>query len=147
MRKSTIGGLWLGGLAGIGVGIVAIVLGTVLMLGYGGTFGGPTGSDFSPTLSAFFWWMVGLITAGALVVVAGGIAQLVAWIGALVNTFALADRTWFIVLLVGGAASLVGIVIAGFVVMVVYLLIGPDSTVPATESTPAAPHMTLAPAS
>ena len=148
MRKSTISGLWLGGLAGIVAGIAAIAIGTVLMLAYGGTYGGASGNEFQPALNAFFWWMVGLISAGALIVVAGGIAQFVAWIGALVNTYALADRTWFVLLLIAGAVGLVGIAIAGFVAMVVYLLIGPDSTAPAgTGTTTAAPPVTLAPAS
>ena len=149
MRKSTISGVWLGGLAGIAGGVVAILAGTFLMLAYGGTWSGdPSNQQFTPAIDAFFWWMVGLITVGALVVLAGGLAQLVAWIGALVNTYALADKTWFIVLLIAGAVGLVGLAITGFVAMVVYLLIGPDSTAPAGARTTAVPPpMTLAPAS
>lgn len=131
MRKPTVSMVWLWGLAGIAGGIVAIVLGTVLMLANGGTYGGPSGQDFTPTLNAFFWWMVALIAAGAMGLVAGGIAQLVAWIGALVNTYELVDRTWFIVLLIAGVAGFVGMPIAGFVAMVAYLLMGPDSKAPA----------------
>jgi hypothetical protein len=149
MRKSTIGGVWLLGMAGIAGGVVAVLTGTFLMLGYGGTWSGePNASQFTPTMDAFFWWMVALITTGALVVLAGGMAQLVAWIGALVNTYALADKTWFIVLLIAGAVGMVIFPLAGFVAMVVYLLIGPDSTAPARVGTGAVPPpVTLAPAS
>jgi hypothetical protein len=149
MRKSTIGRVWLGGLVGIAAGVVAILAGVFLMLAYGGTWSvDQYNQEFTPAFDAFFWWMVGLITVGGLVFLAGGIAQLVAWIGALVNTYALADRTWFIVLLIAGAAGLVGLAIAGFVAMAVYLLTGPDFTAPArTGTTAVPPPVTLAPAS
>jgi hypothetical protein len=148
MRKSTIGRVWLGGLAAIVAGIAGVATGTVLMLAYGGTWGGAGGGEFTPAYSAFFWWMVGLITAGAFVAAAGGVAQLVAWIGALANTFAFADKTWFIVLAIGGAIGLVGIVLAGFLVMAVYLLMGPDSKTPAVPAnTTVPPPATLVPAS
>ena len=48
------------------------------------------------------------IAIGWLIALAGGIVQIAAWIGALVNTNTLQDKTWFIVLLVGeilGVAS------------------------------------------
>lgn len=148
MRKATITRAWLGGLAGIIAGIVAVALGTILMLAYGGTFGGPTGRDFVPDMSAFFWWMVGLITAGVLVGSAGAIVQIVAWIGALINTYASPEKAWFVVLLVGGLLAVVGVLIAPFVVMVVYLISGPDveplRTRPAVPAPPAPPY-TLAP--
>jgi len=149
MRKSTIGRVWVGGLVGIAGGVVAILAGTFLMLAYAGTWSGePSNQQFTPTLGPFFWWMVTLISLGALATLAGAIAQLVAWIGALVNTYALADRTWFVVLLLAGVFGLVGLAIAGFVAMIVYLLIGPDSTAPAAARTLAVPpSVTLAPAS
>jgi hypothetical protein len=147
MRKATITRVWLGGLAGIAAGAVAIALGTILMLAYGGTYGGPSGRDFVPTMDAFFWWMIGLITAGALVGAAGLIAQSVAWIGALVSTYAAPEKTWFVVLLVGGLIGFVSFPIAPFVVMIVYLIIGPDLVPPATAAAPpVAPPATLAPA-
>jgi hypothetical protein len=43
-------------------------------------------------LNAFFWWMVGLISAGVLLGAAGVIVQIVAWVRALINMFALLDR-------------------------------------------------------
>ena len=60
--------------------------------------------------------MVGVGVAGALLVIGGVIGQFVAWIGALVRTAALTDKTWFVVLLVTG---LLGV---GPVGMIVYLI-------------------------
>ena len=61
-----------------------------------------------------------------------------AWIGALVNTSALDDKTWFVILLVLGVLSF------GFIPMLVYVLAGPDGTVPPKESSgrPAAGQLT-----
>ena len=128
-------------------GLIAVVVGTILMLAYGGTYGGPSGHDFVPTLNAFFWWMVGLISAGVLVGMAGAILQIAVWIGALINTYASPEKAWFVVLLIGGLLGVVGLILAPFVVMVVYLLIGPDVEQPATAGTTPVPPATLVPAS
>ena len=136
MRKSTITRAWLGGLAGIVAGLMAAAIGTILMLAYGGTFGGPSGSEFVPSLNAFFWWTVGLISLGALVAAAGAIVQIVAWIGALINTYASPEKTWFVVLLIGGLLGVFGVLLAPFVVMVVYLISGPDVEQPAAAGIP-----------
>jgi len=53
---------------------------------------------------------------------AGPLAQFIAWIGAVLNTSRLDDKTWFIVLLVLGLFSF------GFIAMLVYLFAGPDGT-------------------
>lgn len=145
MRKATITRVWLGGLAGIVAGIVAAGFGVILMLAYGGTFGGPSGQDFVPTLDAFFWWMVGLITLGGLIALAGGFVQVVAWIGALINTYASPDKSWFVVLLIGGLLGPFFFAVP-FVVMVFYLIIGPDVE-PSTTSAAPVPPARLAPAS
>jgi hypothetical protein len=57
-----------------------------------------------------------------LVTIGGGIGQFVAWIGAVINTSRLDEKTWFIVLLVLGLLSF------GLVAMLVYVLAGPDGT-------------------
>jgi hypothetical protein len=126
MRKATIARVWLGGLIGIVAGLLGAMVGTILLLAYGGTWDGWSGGDFVPTMDAFFWWMVGLITTGGLVAVAGAIVQIVAWIGALINTYPVPDKAWFVVLLIGGLLGVAGVLIAPFVVMVVYLISGPD---------------------
>jgi hypothetical protein len=124
-----------------GSGVLAIVAGTVLELAaiwtalaggvvvFGGqeviqVNGGPLG-----------WTVVGLIIAGALAIVGGTICGLIAWIGALLNTVQLQDKTWFALLLVLGLFSF------GWIAMLAYVIAGPDSTrqpaVLGSASTPA----------
>ena len=69
-----------------------------------------------------------VLVLGVLGIVAGGIGQFIAWIGALVNTSRLEDKTWFVVLLVLGLLSF------GFIPMLVYVLGGPDGTAPPQEA-------------
>jgi len=76
--------------------------------------------------SPFAWSMVGLALVAALAVVGGFIGGLVSWIGALLNTAQVEDKTWFIVLLVLGLVSF------GLVAMIAYVIAGPDGTQPAT---------------
>jgi hypothetical protein len=68
------------------------------------------------------WTIVGLATLAALTIVAGFIGGLVSWIGALLNTARLEDKTWFILLLVLGVLSF------GLIAMIAYLIGGPDGT-------------------
>jgi hypothetical protein len=69
------------------------------------------------------WWMIGLLVVAGLVVLGSMIGGLVSWIGALLNTSRLDDKTWFILLLVLGLLSF------GLVAMVLYVVAGPDGTV------------------
>lgn len=151
MRKSTITRTWVAGVILLAAGLLVGGVSLGLMLAYGGQFtAAPSGSgyDFTPRLDGFFWTMVSLMIVGFTVAAVGGIVQLTAWIGALVNTYQLADRTWFVVLLAGGLLGLAfGVV--GFAAMVAYVIAGPDGTA-AWESrmpTPAQPPATLAPTS
>jgi hypothetical protein len=70
------------------------------------------------------WALAMVITAGIalLAVVAGAIGGLVSWIGALLNTAQLTDKTWFVLLLVLGLCSF------GLVAMIAYVIAGPDGT-------------------
>lgn len=78
--------------------------------------------------SVLAWSLLGLGIVGGLAVAGGMIGGLVAWIGALLNTWQLESRTWFAVLL------LLGIFNLGFFAMIAYLVAGPDSTT--TAATP-----------
>jgi hypothetical protein len=64
----------------------------------------------------------GLGIVGATAMLAGFVAGLVAWVGALLNTAQIANKAWFIVLLVTGIFSL------GFIAMIAYVVAGPDGT-------------------
>jgi len=147
MTKSTITKSWIGGLAVFAAGIIVAGVGVFGMLAYGGTFTQVPGSsnyDFTPTINGFFWTTVGLIVAGGVVGLIGSLVQLVAWIGALVNSYALPEKTWFLVLLLGGLLSFAFAPI-GFAAMVAYVVAAPDSTpycqvrVPAAGPQPAPP--------
>ena len=72
------------------------------------------------------WVMIGLAGIAILVLVAAAITQFVAWVGAVINTAQLQDKTWFIVLLVTGLLSF------GFIAMIVYLIAGPEDSQPIT---------------
>jgi hypothetical protein len=83
--------------------------------------------------SPFAWSMVGLALVAALAMICGFIGGLVSWIGALLNTAQIEDKTWFILLLVLGLPSF------GFVAMIAYVIAGPDGTHGATARTMHAP--------
>ena len=83
--------------------------------------------------SALGWASLGLGIVGVLAIVGGLIAGLVAWIGALLNTWQLESKAWFIGLL------LLGIFNLGFFAMVAYLIAGPDGTTAAANRTAQAP--------
>lgn len=148
MAKSTIVRTWLGGLIVLGAGLLLTGLSIAVMLAYGGTFSpAPSGSgyDFVPTFDGFFWLTVAGIVTGGILAAVGGIVQLVAWVGALMNTYSLADKTWFAVLLIGG---LIGFAagIVGLITMAVYVLAGPDSVaIPAQSRAPMPTPTAMAP--
>lgn len=119
MTKAVVTRLFLGG-------IVAIVAG--LVLGFGAVWAAYAGNGFvmnGPDVTAirsipFAWAMVAVAIVGILAIIGGAVAGLVAWIGALLNTAQLDDKTWFIVLLVLGLLSF------GFFAMIAYVIAGPD---------------------
>src|ERR1700693_5137801 len=128
MSKSTITRTWLAGLVALAVGLIVAAFSIGLMLGYGGTFtAAPSGNgyDFVPSFGPFFWTMVGLMIAGFSLTAVGGLVQLARWVGALVNTYRLEDKTWFALVLVGGLLGL-AFGLLGFAAMVAYLIAGPD---------------------
>jgi hypothetical protein len=91
---------------------------------------GLSGSPFGVAL-------VGLGILGAAMMLAGFIAGLVSWIGALLNTARIANKAWFIALLLSGIFSL------GFIAMIAYVVAGPDGTIDAGRKTPQLPAAVL----
>jgi hypothetical protein len=128
MSKPTVTKLFVGSLIAI-VGGVVLLAAAVLLAFANGSFvmSGPDVTGINP--SGFTWTMVGLATVGILATVGGAIGQFVAWIGAVINTSRLDDKTWFIVLLV------LGLLTFGFIPMLVYVVVGPDGTRVAPGST------------
>jgi H+/Cl- antiporter ClcA len=137
MTKLMVTKIFIGSLIAIVAGVFVVAVGFLIALSTGTlVMEGPdvTGFELSSTTPAAF----SLALLGILGIVAGGIGQFVAWIGAVVNTSRLDDKTWFVVLLVLGLLSF------GFIAMLVYVLAGPDGTAPSREVTgrPAAGQIT-----
>jgi hypothetical protein len=123
MTKPVITRVFIGSLIAIVGGIVLMIAGGLLALANGTlTMSGPDVTGFKP--SAGGWSVIGLVLVGALAAVGGSIGQFVAWIGAVLNTSRLEDKTWFVLLLVLGLLSF------GLIAMIVYVLGGPDGTEP-----------------
>jgi hypothetical protein len=120
MSKPTVTRLFIGGVIAVIAG--AILAFVALWAAYaGGVFemSGPDVVGINSNPAA--WTFIGLAILAAIAMIAGFIAGLVSWIGALLNTADLVDKTWFIVLLVLGLLSF------GFIAMIAYVIAGPDS--------------------
>jgi hypothetical protein len=100
-----------GMIAGLLVSVTALI---ALVVNHAFIMDGPDIVGFRST--PLTWTMVGIGAAGALLVIGGAIGQFVAWIGALVRTVELTDKTWFVILLVTGLLG------AGLVGMIIYLI-------------------------
>ena len=131
MTKSTVTRLFFAGIAAFVAGFVLALVGSVTALASGAiTIGGPAILTIDgPGLGSA---LVILVVAGV-VMGTSMLVGLIAWIGALVNTFQLEDKTWFLVLLVLGLWSF------GFVAMVAYVVAGPDGMRPPVSPVTAAP--------
>jgi hypothetical protein len=133
MSKSVITRLFLGGVVAFVAGILLAVL--AFIVGVSGSVFTFDGEDVTGVVwNGSAWAMVLLGLVGVLAIIGGALAGLVSWVGALVNTAQLPDKTWFILLLVLGLLSF------GFVAMIAYVLAGPDGTVRAPAFSPAAPQ-------
>ena len=125
MTKHTVTRLFLGSLLGIFGGLVLMFV-AIWVAGATGALqmNGPDVTGVQPTFYA--WTLVGLSIVGCLAMLGGAIGQFIAWIGAVLNTSRLEDKTWFVVLLVLGLLSF------GFIAMLAYVIVGPDGTAVAT---------------
>jgi hypothetical protein len=111
---------------------VVVIIATISIAFANGVFvmNGARVVDVQETGLAF--GLLGFAIIGALVIAGGAIAGLVSWIGALINTWHLDSKAWFVGLL------LLGIFNFGFFAMVAYVLAGPDGKrVPAAGVAPA----------
>jgi hypothetical protein len=153
MTKRTITIIWL---TGVGVMIVGGLLALFCSLALASHIGAFTANyqynNYVP--DSTFWALVSFIVLGGIAILGGIVTQFVAWIGAVINTNRLVDRTWFNVLLWCGVAGIVLNFIGGFGallgwgLMIAYLVGGPDGM--AVEpmmmrTTPVEPPRTLAP--
>jgi hypothetical protein len=126
MSKQTVIKLFVGSLIAIVAGIVFAAVGFALAFASGAVIvSGPDVTGVDTTQLTISSIVAG--TVGVLGIFGGAIGQFVAWIGAVINTSRLEDKTWFILLLVLGLLSF------GFIAMLVYVLAGPDGTRPVLD--------------
>lgn len=131
MTKRTITIMWL---VGIGVMIAGGLLALFCSLALASHIGTFTANYQYTTYvpDGIFWALVSFIVLGGIAVLGGIVTQIVAWIGAVINVNRLVDKTWYNVLLWCGVAGIVLTVITGlgamigWVLMIVYLVGGPD---------------------
>ena len=131
MTKATVTKLFIGSLIAFGAGaIVAIMaIGIAMANDVFVMDGNNIAAIQGGTLA---WALIWVIVVGALAAAGGVIAGFVAWIGAVLNTWQLDSKAWFVGLL------LLGIFNFGFVAMIAYVIAGPDGrAAPAVRPAPA----------
>jgi hypothetical protein len=118
MSKTTVTRLFIGAIVAAVAGLV-VAIATVVAALAGGVIaiGGPSVVSVD---GGAFAGMLGWLVIASLVFAAGAVAAVASWIGALLNTYRLDDKTWFVALLILGLLSF------GWVAMVAYVVAGPD---------------------
>lgn len=132
MSKATVTRLFIGSLIAFGAG--AVVATFAIALAIANDVFVMSGNDIAAVQGgALAGVLIGLAVLGGLAAAGGVIAAFIAWIGAVLNTWQLESKAWFIGLL------LLGIFNFGFVAMVAYVIAGPDGrAAAATRAAPAA---------
>jgi hypothetical protein len=115
MTRSTILKLFWGSLIGLLAGLV--LMGITFALAISNNIFIMSGPDVSGIKSgALSWTLLGLMGLALLLLLSAAVAHFVAWIGAVLNTAQLPDKTWFVVLLVVGLLGLVFIATVAYVI-------------------------------
>jgi hypothetical protein len=132
MTKSLVVKLFWGSLIGLVAGL--ILMGITFALAINNDIFIMSGPDVTGIKSGVLpWILVGLCALAMLLLLLAAVAHFVAWIGAVLNTAQLPDKTWFVILLVVGLLGLV------FIATVAYVIAGPDG-VKAKEEASALPQ-------
>ena len=119
MSKRTVTRVFIGSVVALAAGL--ILLFTAGGLAYANGSFIMDGPDVVGVRSTPFGWsMIALAGLAVLTLLGALVAQFVAWIGAVLNTAQLQDKTWFVVLLVAGLLSF------GFIAMLIYIIVGPN---------------------
>ena len=119
MTKSTVVKLFWGSLIGLVAGFV--LMGITFALAISNDIFIMSGPDVTGIKSGVLsWTLLGLIGLAVMLLLFAAVTHFVAWIGAVLNTAQLPDKTWFVVLLVVGLLGLV------FIATVAYVIAGPD---------------------
>ena len=132
MTKSLIVKLFWGSLIGLAAGLVLVGITGVLAISK--DIFVMSGPDVTGIRSGVLsWTLLGLLVLAMLILLFAAVTHFVAWIGAVLNTAQLPDKTWCVVLLIVGLLGLVFIATAAFVIA------GPDG-LKAKEEAPALPQ-------
>jgi hypothetical protein len=119
MFKATVTRLFIGSLIAFGAG--AIVATFAIALAIANDVFVMAGNDIVAIQGGgLAWALIGFALLGGLAAAGGIIAGFVAWIGAVLNTWQLDSKAWFVGLL------LLGIFNFGFLAMIAYVIAGPD---------------------
>jgi hypothetical protein len=121
MGRSLLVKLFFGSLIGFVAGAVVLVVAGAVAIGNDVfVMNGPdvVGLNSGPLT----WTVIGLMALASLIVVLAAIAQVVAWIGAVLDTATRPDKTWFVALLVLGLLGF------GFVATLLYVIAVRDET-------------------
>jgi hypothetical protein len=121
MSKATVTRLFIGGTLAVIAGAILAVI--AIALAFANNVFVMNGADVVGVRGGTLAWsLLGLGILGGLAIMGGLIAALVSWIGALLNTWQIDSKAWFVGLL------LLGIFNFGFVAMIAYVIVGPDGT-------------------
>jgi hypothetical protein len=132
MSKATVTKLFIGSLIAFGAGAVVAIF--AIALAVANDVFVMDGNDIAAIQGGTLaWLLVGLAILGVLASAGGVIAGFVAWIGAVLNTWQLESKAWFVGLV------LLGIFNFGFVAMIAYVIAGPDGKAAAAARLSPAP--------
>ena len=132
MSKATVTRLFIGSLIAFSAGAIIAVLAIGIAVA-NDTFvmaGNDVAAIQGGTLS---WALISVAILGGLAAAGGVIAGFVAWIGAVLNTWQLESKAWFVGLV------LLGIFNFGFIAMIAYVIAGPDGKAAAAARVAPAP--------
>ena len=122
MSKATVTRLFIGGLIAFGAGAIVAIL--AIALAIANDVFVMAGTDIAAIQGgALAWALIVVAILGGLAAAGGAVAGFVAWIGAVLNTWQLESKAWFVGLV------LLGVFNFGFVAMIAYVIAGPDGKV------------------
>jgi hypothetical protein len=119
MFKATVTRLFIGSLIALGAGAIVSILAIALAIA-NNVFVVEGNQVAAIQGGALAWALVGVALLGVLTAAGGVIGGFIAWIGAVLNTWQLESKAWFVALV------LTGIFNFGFIAMVIYVVAGPD---------------------
>jgi hypothetical protein len=132
MFKATVTRLFIGSLIALAAGAIVSIL--AIAVAIANNVFVMDGNDIAAIQGGpLAWVLLGLAFLGALTAAGGVIAGVVAWIGAVLNTWQLESKAWFVALV------LTGIFNFGFIAMVIYVIAGPDGKAARTAQPAALP--------